>query len=193
MKLIVTVFFHLILISSLAFAQVGNQPGTFKPGSEPDGFRGINWGTHISQLKNMSQVYEDGDRKYYERKKDELEIGGAKLHKIIYVFWRDRLMEVRVAILKNYGNPKDQLSNFKLVREMCFDKFGERSKPMLGKEEYSWVGTKTWMYLGYEEPGFMRLIVGSTELNQQRKALEEQKAQLQEFQKKKKSKAAKGF
>ncbi len=194
MRWLTLALFCLLLISSPGFAQAGNgQPGTFKPGSEPDGFRGIKWGTHVSTLTDMVKVWEDGDRKYYERKGDELEIGGAKLHKIVYIFWRDLLYEVRVAILKDHGNSKEKLANFNLIKEMCFDKFGERKKPILGKEEYSWIGQTTWMYLGHDESGFLRLIVGSTKLLNQRKALEAQRAQLQEANKRKKAKEAKGF
>jgi len=185
----VFVFLGLVFLSHFALAQ----PGTFKPGSEPNGFRGLKWGTHISELSDMIQVWEDGDRKYYEKKGDFLEIGGAKLHKIVYVFWQDRLYEARVAILKDYGNMNDELTNFKIVRGLCFDKFGERKRPFLGKEEYSWFGDTTWMYLGYEEPGFLRLTVGSTRILQERKVYEERMARQEALLKKKKVKEARGF
>jgi len=102
-----------ILLGTLAFVQpVSYQPGNFKPGSEPDGFRGIRWGTPISLLDQMVQVWEEGDLRYYEREGDVLEIGGAKLHKIIYVFWNDRFLEARALILKNYDPSLARLSGF---------------------------------------------------------------------------------
>lgn len=186
-KLAVLLF--LTLISSPAFVQ----PENFKPGAEPEGFRGIKWGTPISVLENMNQVWEEGDLKYYERKGDVLEIGGAKLNRILYLFWQGKLMEARASILKSYDNAQDELANFKILREICFYKFGKRQKSVLGKEEYSWFGDKTWIRLANEEPGFLRLTLGSTQLSRQKRAYEEQKAKQEEEYKKRLAKEAKGF
>ena len=50
MKRILIVVLSCLLISSLAFAEwtTGGKPGT-----EPDGFRGIKWGTSIDNLAGM--------------------------------------------------------------------------------------------------------------------------------------------
>ena len=186
---IITFLSSLLLLAHIVFAQ----PDAFKAGTEPDGFRGIKWGTHISALNDMTKVWEDGNRTFYERKGESLEIGGAKLHKIIYVFWKDRLLEVRVAILKDYGPDRDELANFNIIKDICFDKFGEQKKPFFGKEQYSWFGGRTWMYLGYEDPGFLRLIVGSIELLKQKKAEDEIKAKQEEVSRKQKVREARGF
>jgi len=186
-KLAVLLF--LTLISSSAFVH----PENFKPGAEPEGFRGIKWGTPISVLENMNQVWEEGDLKYYERKGDVLEIGGARLNRILYLFWQGKLMEVRASILKSYDNAQDELANFKILREICFRKFGKRQKSVLGKKEYSWFGDKTWIRLANDEPGFLRLTLGSTQLSGQKRAYEEQKAKQEEEYKKRLAKEAKGF
>ena len=55
------------LWSNLSFAGVSN----FKSGSEPDGFRGIKWGTDISTLKDMEYLGIDpsygGSKVYIKR------------------------------------------------------------------------------------------------------------------------------
>ena len=157
-----------------------DQPVNFKPGSEPDGFRGIKWGTHISTVNDMVQVWENGDRKFYTRKGEDLEIGGAKLHQIIYVFWQERLMEVRVSILKNYDGSRDELVNFNIVKDICFEQFGERKTPMLAREEYTWRGEKTWVRLGRGDLDSLRLVVGSVELATQKTAMDHKKIEQEE-------------
>jgi hypothetical protein len=186
-------FFCLILLGTLAFAQPVNQSGGFKPGSEPDGFRGIKWGTPIFSLDNMIQVWADDETKLYERRGDPLEIGSAKLHTILYVFWQDKFMEARVVIPKHYGPDKDEMANFTTIREICCERFGDRGKPILGKEQYSWHGDKSWIWLGFEDPGYLRLNLSSTELQQEKKVIEEKRTAQEEIFRIAKAKEAKGF
>jgi len=164
-----------VLMGAFGFSQPADQPVNFKPGSEPDGFRGIKWGTHISTVNDMVQVWENGDRKFYTRKGECLEIGGAKLHQIIYVFWQERLMEVRVSILKNYDGSRDELVNFNIVKDICFEQFGERKTPVLAREQYAWMGEKTWVHLGRGDLDSLRLVVGSVELSNQKTAMDKKK------------------
>ena len=164
-----------VLMGAFGFSQPADQPINFKPGSEPDGFRGIKWGTHISTVNDMVQVWENGDRKFYTRKGECLEIGGAKLHQIIYVFWQERLMEVRVSILKNYDGSRDELVNFNIVKDICFEQFGERKTPVLAREQYAWMGEKTWVHLGRGDLDSLRLVVGSVELSNQKTAMDKKK------------------
>ncbi len=169
------IFFCLILLGTLAFTQPVSQPGGFKPGSEPDGFRGIKWGTPIVSIDDMTQVWADGDMKIYERQGDPLEIGSAKVHSILYLFWQGKFMEARVVIPKHYGPEKTEIANFNAVKEICYERFGVRGKPIFGKEQYSWQGERSWIWLGFEDPGYLRLNLGSTELQQERKMFEEKR------------------
>ena len=182
-----------ILLGTLAFVQPVSQQGGFKLGSEPDGFREIRWGTPISLLDRMIEVWQEGDLRYYEREGDVLEIGDAKLHKIIYVFWNDRFLEARALILKNYDPSQEELCNFNMVKEICFSRFGEKRKPMFGQEQYSWLGDRSWVWLGAEDPGFLRLTVGSSELQRQRSVLAEERTREEEASRLLKTKEAKGL
>ena len=189
MKKWILLLLLLIALGTLAVAQ----PSSFKSKAEPDGFRGLRWGTPISGLDDMVQVWEEGERTFYERKDDLLELGGAKIHRIVYIFWRGRFFEARVSILKDYENLQDEFVNFRIVKELCFDRFGERRKPLLGKEQYSWYGDKTWIWLGQEDPGYFRLLVGSTELLREKKAFDEDKAAQEEVVRRKRIREAKVF
>jgi hypothetical protein len=174
------VLFCLILLGTLAFTQPVNQSGGFKDGSEPDGFRGIKWGTPISSVDGMAEVWSDGDMRVYERLGEPLEIGSAKLHSVLYVFWQGKFMEARIVIPKYYGPDKTEMANFNAVKEICYDRFGDRGKPIFGKEEYSWRGERAWIWLGFEDPGYFRLNVGSTQLQQEKKLSEEQRTAREE-------------
>jgi len=192
MKKIRYLILLVVLMGAFGFSPL-DQPVNFKPGSEPDGFRGIKWGTHISTVNDMVQVWENGDRKFYARKGEELEIGGAKLHQIIYVFWQERLMEVRVSILKNYDGSRDELVNFNIVKDICFEQFGERKTHMLAREEYTWRGEKTWVHLGRGDLDSLRLVVGSVELANQKTVMDHKKIEQEEKHRKQIVREARAF
>ena len=165
--------FILGLLFILASSFTLTQPPGFKPGTEPDGFRQIRWDTPVTALNDMRLVWDDGDRKLYERKHDTLEMAGAKLHRIVYMFWQGRFSEVRVDILKAYDNPQDEFAYFKMVRNICFDRFGSRRKAVLGLEEYSWVGRTSWARLVRDDPGLLQLSMGSSKLLELKRSYEE--------------------
>ncbi len=193
MKRLSYILFCLILLGTLAFAQPVNQSGGFKAGSEPDGFRGIKWGTLVFSIDGMTQVWADGNTAFYERRGDPLDIGGAELHQILYLFWQDKFLEARVVIPKHYGPDKDELANFRAIKEICFERFGDRGKPIFGKEQYTWQGEKSWIWLGFEDPGYLRLNLGSTELQQEKKTIEDERTAREETFRITKTKEAKGF
>ena len=44
--------------------------------NEPNDFRGIKWGTHISKIKGLQNKEQQGDDVLYTKKNDKLEIAG---------------------------------------------------------------------------------------------------------------------
>ena len=118
-KLLLGFMLILILITGLASCKNrSSNKFNYKPGSEPVGFRGIEWGTDISTLSGMVSefsYYEGGQT--YTRKNDDLTIGGAKIKKIEYDFWQGKFIEVRV--------DAEDYTNFVDLKEATFEKFGE--------------------------------------------------------------------
>ena len=172
MKKLLAAGLLLLFMGSFAFTQ----PEDFNPGTEPDGFRGLKWGTPLSALTDMHQVWDGGDNKYYERKDDPLEISGARLHRIVYTFWRGQFSEVKLEVMKDYGNPQDEFTYFKVLRQACFDRFGARRKGIWGSEEYSWFGHTSRVKLVREGPASLQLTMGSARLLEQKRLFEEKKA-----------------
>jgi len=67
---------------------------------DPEGFRGIAWGQHISTIPRSElefRVKDDGIE-YYTRKNDKLALGSISCEKIHYGFWRDKLFEARIIV-----------------------------------------------------------------------------------------------
>ena len=98
--------------------------GTFSVSSfafqnEPDGFRGIKWGTNIKTLNGMTEIEKQskGGLILYVKDNDKLQIGGAELMMVCYSFWQDKFYSVFIQTKKH--------SNWSALKEVVFAKFGE--------------------------------------------------------------------
>lgn len=100
--------------------------------NEPDGFRGIKWGTNISELREMSLSEDRGDSKFYLRKVDKLKIGDADIDRISYGFYKGRFNNLFIIY-------KGSL-NFTKLKDILFAQYGKGSKPNRFMEQYYWVG-----------------------------------------------------
>ena len=110
--------------------------------NEPDGFRGIKWGTNIKNLRDM-QLYGDfGDEKFYTRKNDKLKIGEAKLEKITYIFNKGRLGGVMICFTS--------ASNASIIKETLTQHYGENffTPPA---EILAWNGRNVFISFSYIE------------------------------------------
>jgi len=164
-----------IIILSVTYSALA-----FNPGSEPDGFRGIKWGTDITTLRDMEYLWTaDSGVKVYKRKGDVLKIGGANVANIQYEFWKGKFFRVYITT--------DGLKNWHDLKEACFDKFGEAYNPNNYKESYYWgLGKITRMSIGYDEvKGRGHLFIDSKEISNEVKTFEEKARQ--------KPKAVEGF
>jgi hypothetical protein len=136
----------IILFMGLPIAASGGSD-EFKPGSEPDGFRGIKWGTDILTLKGMQLIEDDGLEKYYKKIEDNLTIGASQLREITYGFRDGKFTTViiRAKGYVNYGHLKDA----------CFEKFGKgwrtEADERLDIQSFAWFGDITWVSLKYEK------------------------------------------
>jgi hypothetical protein len=84
------------LVAGLAVAEDTNQP---PPGSLAYldwryGFRDLKFEQSIKTCKSMELIEDDGDLKFYHRKDDTLELGGANLKLIEYGFYKGKLATI---------------------------------------------------------------------------------------------------
>ena len=122
------------LSSSLGFAK-GFQ-------NEPDGFRGIKWGTDIKTIPGMKYLITYENLSIYSRDKDKLFFGNAKVGAIEYIFYKDKFSAVRIHT--------DGAKEFKTFRDAIFKEYGEGQHPeRAGMEKWIWFGKMTDMVLEY--------------------------------------------
>ena len=106
--------------------------------NEPDGFRGIKWGTDISVLSGMRIVIDNGNIKYYTRDNDEMELSGTQIDAIRYIFYEGKLHEVQFLF--------HDFLNFNNIRNTCFNLYGRDG---LYGVNYYWFGKTTTISLRY--------------------------------------------
>lgn len=141
---------------TLSFSPTGECLDNFRSGSEPDGFRGVLWGTNISELKDMAVVKTDpsyGGTHVYRRKSDVMNIGDAQLESVEYRFWRGKFFS---ALVSTRG-----FSNWSALKDACFENFGEGAQPNVYIDSYVWDGNVTTAMLKYNEitkEGFLYLF-----------------------------------
>jgi hypothetical protein len=140
----------LLLVSSPADSRSLYYAYGFKPGSEPQGFRGLRWGNDIAifnPLEKFEPVKIVGSATFYHRKGEVLQWGLAELQDITYIFWGGRFANV---LIKTFGR-----DNFDKLKTVVFAQYGQgsrtKSDEQLDIQNYFWKGFVTGMFLKYDD------------------------------------------
>ena len=139
------IFIILFWMSGFSFSQPLNN---FKPGSEPDGFGDIKWGTDLSTLKNMKFSKVDpsfGGIDIYLKLEEDSIIGIVRLKNIEYLFWNRKFSGIRIIT--------EGLSEYKSLKEAVLEVYGKGNKPYIDQEYYVWDGESTLMALEFSPLG----------------------------------------
>ena len=140
--------------------------------NEPDGFRGIKWGTNILELQGMTHVRTDssyGGVEFYTREGDDLRFGDAQLERIEYAFWKGKFASVWIHSM-GYANWLD-------LHDATIAEFGGGYKPHRYIEQYLWFGSSTMILLQYNETGREgTLCMFSQTIIKQQKEYDEEKS-----------------
>ncbi|HOL68047.1 MAG TPA: CsgG/HfaB family protein, partial [bacterium] len=118
--------------------------------NEPDGFRGIKWGTAFSSLTGMKPVKDEGNIKQCQKENESLLIGKAQLERIIYSFYKEQLESVTA---ETRGK-----ENFEKLKVATQERFGPGNQK--SENEWRWEGTVTSISLQFvpaEEKGFLKM------------------------------------
>ena len=125
--------------------------------NEPDGFRGIKWGTDIRKLPDMVLLERDGDIKIYYRKFDQLKIENVHVDEIVYRFYKNRFCAVHILF--------DGFSNFTRLKSVLSRQHGQGENPNRHLEKYFWLGANVNIDIEYNEierKGGIRYFVKSS-------------------------------
>ena len=71
-----------------------NVPGHTEYLDYLNGFRGIKFGTPVSQFKNLEVLHDRKDVKAYSMKGDDMNLGSVTLSQIVYIFVNDKFYAV---------------------------------------------------------------------------------------------------
>lgn len=83
----------------------------------PDGFRGLTWGTPLSEIPDLAPVQEAGFKDTYFRRDEDLTFGKAELVSVAYYFRKDKLYRVGIAF-------SGRVNQF-FLKDMLLQKYGE--------------------------------------------------------------------
>ena len=116
----------------------------FAAGLEPDGFREIKWGQHVSTVLGMTE-YKTSDhtsntKDFFIRNNEDLAMGDAKLNHIVYFFPKGRFCSV---FMTAHG-----INNWQALREKLIKEFGNGGT--FTETECFWFGYRCSVELRYE-------------------------------------------
>jgi len=131
---------------------------TFAFQNEPDGFRGIKWGTKLSaHAREMTLKEKSQDETYYTRRGDKMALGAAKLSELSYGYWNDQL----VAIIIETSGVENRTALIAEFRKQ----YGPGTKPSEFLDEYAWRGDVSRISLKCSPSGqHCRAFMFSTQL-----------------------------
>ena len=145
MKTIKKVFLNSLLLLCSALIPVCG----FCFQNEPEGFGGIQWGTHISAVTNMILVLEKandpirGDLKMYQNQDQVMTEGRATIKKAGYIFFKDKFMSAQILT--------EGSSNWLGLKDGAFEIFGKGEQSDQSFEQYFWFGNKSRIKLNYDK------------------------------------------
>ncbi|MBM4274722.1 MAG: hypothetical protein FJ134_09740 [Deltaproteobacteria bacterium] len=185
---IITIFLVLFFLLTIEGFGQDKPGGKFKSGSEPEGFRGIKWGTHISALSDMKCVqhnmkYDEHESKgscdFYYKIEDKLKLGDANLTSIKYGFNEKGDFE----FIEIEMEGKD---NFNRIMNTFFGIFGPVN-PIDQSYHYVWRGSKTIILVTYYDYTYdknttVSMWSSKSEAERERKEQEKEKRKLKEAQ-----------
>jgi hypothetical protein len=143
---------------------------------EMEGFRGMHWGTPITEIRKSKKLVmkQDNGRDgfvFYSIMNDSLRFGGVNATAIRYFFWKDKFAGVVIFATGEL--------DFDVLKVSTEEKFGLGMTGIgpAGEEIISWDGEATVATLSYERAtGKGKLVLFSRMLNELKEGLEAEKA-----------------
>jgi hypothetical protein len=161
----IKIYVLIMIFSAFAaccYAQEKSDVTKFKQGSEPDGFRGVEWNTDIGTIKEKKGLNFHGIQGLYETyiiHRDNLKIGDVDLSMIGYSFWKGKFAKVDIIV--------NNISDYEKLKNHVFNIFGHAAKTkFLGEDCYAWEGDETLMILSLfnKKENFSILIIHSAKI-----------------------------
>jgi hypothetical protein len=128
----------IVISATLFFTYAFVWGGTYK--NEPNGFRGIKWGTDVTSLRDMVLLKDLGEIRTYSKTKDALTVGDANAESIKYSFLDGKFYQVEISI---YGTENIGAFKKRLIVLFGEPKLSQRTIANTDFEVYTWKGDST--------------------------------------------------
>ncbi|TGE04087.1 hypothetical protein [Hymenobacter fodinae] len=102
------------LLLALPLSLSAQEPGSVRRLDESNGFRGIRFGTPLTDALHLHLVQDNGDEKIYERTDEDLRLGQFSAYRIHYKFFRGQFAAVTI-IVKGTEHAQQVLPTFQQV------------------------------------------------------------------------------
>lgn len=107
---------------------------------QPDGFRGMKWGTRVENLKHLDLLEQAGGFEVYAKTDDKLSIGEVGLKKIVYMFYKGTF----AGLVIEY----ESASNYRIIQRTLADVYGPGQVLSGPKKKHHWDGFD--IFIGHE-------------------------------------------
>lgn len=138
---------------------------------DAEGFRGIEWGTDIHELKDVQPVggKSQSGEQLFVRNNENMTLGGAQLFSVTYFFWQDKFFTAEV---ETKGE-----ENYAALKDAAFAKFGPGIQTNRFTKDYIWKPSVTLKMLNFNEINKKGILwMGSKEIIDQQRADKAKKA-----------------
>lgn len=126
------------MLSAACFV-VLNAAGVAAFDNEPEGFRGVKWGSELSTLSGFRKVLGAGDTVFYAREGEKEGIGAASVASIRYLFYKGQLRQVWIMA--------EGAGNFAALQSALFEAFGKPVRVDSHDGSSEWIGARTTIML----------------------------------------------
>jgi len=87
-----------LLLLSLTLTLRAQQPASVRRLDESNGFRGLRFGSPLTESLHLKLLQEKGDEKIYEREGEDLRVGRFSAARIHYKFYKDQFATVTIIV-----------------------------------------------------------------------------------------------
>jgi hypothetical protein len=108
--------------------------------NQPDGFRGIKWGTRVEDLEHLKLLEQTGDFEVYAKTDDNLNLGETDLEKIVYMFYKGRF----AGLVIEY----ESAINYRIIDRALVEYYGPGQPQSNIQKKHQWDGFE--VLIGHE-------------------------------------------
>lgn len=87
-----------VLLLSLTLTLQAQQPASVRRLDESNGFRGLRFGSPLTESLHLKLLQDKGDEKIYEREGEDLRVGRFSAARIHYKFYKDQFATVTIIV-----------------------------------------------------------------------------------------------